>query len=352
MMITQGLSGAGISNAALSGGTLSGAMSGQEPVHMDDAAMSAPSTILVTASEPLAQISAPGSAKPETSLPSMVDVTIKGKALPGAKPTTLWSMEKLTTGRAMIELGDNYALGIDETNAEVIIANRTTQETTRVFGNAQVETAGQDKLQFWGTTTFELANGTKITANTVENPENKGAYMLDKLTVTNDYHALVITGVSDTNLGDLAVTKQAKNESEAYRIDDNARDGYVLVENENGNGWVSEHTDELATQIDLNETAVGQDFAPGSGTMSLGEYGAFYSRIMTNLFTFTMAHAFSSSNFDRIRDTHQSDIARDDGRKSDERSSQRQRLIELQTIRYAEMMPDVNDIARNEALKG
>jgi Domain of Unknown Function (DUF1521) len=342
MMITQG-----ISNTALSG-----AMLGQEPVHMDDAAISAPSTILVTQSDPLVQASAPGSAKPETSLPSMVDVTIKGKALPGAKPTTLWSMEKLTTGRAMIELGDNYALGIDEANSEVVIANRTTQETTRVFGNAQVETAGQDKLQFWGTTTFELANGTKITANTVENPENKGAYMLDKLTVTNDYHALVITGVSDTKLGDLAVTKQAKTESEAYRIDDNARDGYVLVENKTGAGWVSEHSDKIATQVDMNETAVGADFAPGSSMMSLGEYGAFYSRIMTSLFTFTMAHAFSHASYDRIRDNNQSDHGRDDARKSDERSSLRQRLIELQTIRYAEMMPDVNDIARMEALKG
>ncbi len=334
----------GINNVNLSGSMLT-----QEPIDMNDAGISNNAeSVIISQSDPLPV----ASAKPEAILPNMVDVTLSGKAAPGGKPTPLWSMEKLGLGHSIIELGDNYALGINEMNSEVVIANRATQETTRVFGNANVETAGQEKLQFWGTTTFELANGTKITANTIKNPADDGGYMLDKLTVTNDYHALVISGVSNEKLGDLAVTAESKTAAQADDIEDDARDGYILVENETGAGWNSEHTDALATQIDLNETAVGGDFAPGSSRMAIGEYSAFFSRIMSNLFSFSMANSFIHSRYDSIRDNNQTDPIRDDGRKSDERSSLRLRLIELQSIRYAEMMPDVNDIARQEAITG
>ncbi len=57
-------------------------------------------------------------------------------------------------------------LEIDERNSEMTIFNETTGESTRIWADPHVDVNGDHKFDFYGTTTFELANGTKITINT------------------------------------------------------------------------------------------------------------------------------------------------------------------------------------------
>lgn len=120
-----------------------------------------------------------------------------------------WTVQMVETGRAVIDLDPEYRLSINDVLAEVILQNRSTNVMTRIWGNAQVEVAGQSVGQFWGTSSFQLANGTLITANTIVSPDNSSAYMLERLIVTRDACGLVVTGISNATVGDVAVALAA-----------------------------------------------------------------------------------------------------------------------------------------------
>jgi hypothetical protein len=302
-------------------------------VGMDDAHIGTTNGITVTHSDPL-----PLATFPTATLPAQVDVALVGGPT-AITPAKLWTLQKLGLGMARFELGDDYALGFNEMQREVTIENRATKETTRVFGNAEVEVDGQKAFQFWGTTSFELANGVKITANTVQSPENTQAYMLDKLTITNDDRAVIITGVNDAVVGDLVAVEKAK----PWIVDKETRDGFVLEENIKGAGWESEYTDEVATQADLDETAVGGDFGPNSAARSLSELGAIF---MQSLNTWTMPFAFTTRN--ESFDTTNHSRNNEDKCSFDKASSQK-RAIEMQQMRLRESMPDVSQLIAMEA---
>ncbi len=176
--------------------------------------------ITATGTDPLPYIPAPS-----LGLPSQVDVAITGPAVPTVTGSGGFALNKLSVGRARLDLDDGYWLSLNEYQSEVFIENSTTQMETRIWGAGQVAVNGTDAGQFWGTTSFELANGAKITIETAENLA-LNSYFLDKLTVTKEDRAVIITGVSSETLGDL--TLQQSNDG--YRVDDAVRDGYVLVE--------------------------------------------------------------------------------------------------------------------------
>lgn len=120
-----------------------------------------------------------------------------------------WTAQKVETGKAIIDIDSVYRLSINDVLAEVILENRETNVTTRIWGNAQVAVNGEDVGQFWGTSSFELANGTLITAHTVVSPDNSFAYMLDKLVVTKDECGFVVTGISSEVVGDMDIALAA-----------------------------------------------------------------------------------------------------------------------------------------------
>ena len=120
-----------------------------------------------------------------------------------------WTAQKVETGKAIIDIDSVYRLSINDVLAEVILENRETNVTTRIWGNAQVAVNGQDVGQFWGTSSFELANGTLITAHTVVSPDNSFAYMLDKLVITRDECGFVVTGISSETVGDMDIALAA-----------------------------------------------------------------------------------------------------------------------------------------------
>ena len=187
--------------------------------------------------------------------------------LPAPEPVQQWTVQNSGGGRASVDLGDGYSLKFNEASSEIEIFNAKTGEHTRIWGDPHVDVDGKRVFDFWGTTTFTLENGTKITINTEPWKGNANAYVASQVVVTKGSNALVVDGISQNQLGDLSVTMS----NNGYAMDAAHRDGYVLHENATGSSWRSEFTGEVATQADLMATAVGGEFGPGSELPSLGE---------------------------------------------------------------------------------
>lgn len=200
-----------------------------------------------------------------------------------------WTASMDGEHEASIDLGDGYTLELDERNSEIFIKNAETSEVTRIWGDPHVDVDGKRAFDFWGTTTFELENGTKITIDTEEWGKNPNAYVASKVTITKGDQAIVVDGISQNDLGDLSLSMSNSGEM----IDMMTRDGFVLNENAAGSGWRSELTGEIATQADLNLTKPGQLYGPGSTMPSLGEISQVLSTFLFFGIVDTMADAFS-----------------------------------------------------------
>lgn len=210
------------------------------------------------------------------SLPTMFLLrggTMLQPQIPQARPSFVptpgaqWTASLKNEHQGTIDLGDGYTLQLDERNSEITIHNAETGETTRVWGDPHVDVDGKRAFDFWGTTTFTLENGTKITIDTEQYAHNPNEYVSSKLTITKGDQAIVVDGISQNQLGDLEVSMS--NDGEL--LDAATRDGFVLHENATGSSWRSELTGEVATQADLNLTRPGQLYGPGSEMPSFGE---------------------------------------------------------------------------------
>ncbi|MDF0489990.1 DUF1521 domain-containing protein [Sphingomonas sp. H39-1-10] len=180
---------------------------------------------------------------------------------PGAE----WTATLQGQGTADVDLGDGYTLQLDENNSQMVIHDANTGETTKIWGDPHVEVNGEHKFDFWGTTTFTLGNGTKITINTEQYAANPSMYVANAVTITKGDQALQINGLSQNTLGDLSVSLS----HDGYALDAATRDGYVL--DQTATGWTSELTGQQATQADLDMTRPGQLYGPDSEMPSLGE---------------------------------------------------------------------------------
>jgi hypothetical protein len=192
-------------------------------------------------------------------------------------------------GQGSVDLGDGYSLKLNENNSEISVINSNTGETTRIWGDPHVEVDGKHAFDFWGTTSFTLANGTKITINTEQFGGNPNAYVASQLVITKGDQAVTINGISQNDLGDLSVTMG----NNGVALDAATRDGYTLTENGAGAGWLAQGGGHVATQSDLNATAVGGLYGPGSGMPSLDELGnAIGTFLLFGLFSGALTTAF------------------------------------------------------------
>jgi Domain of Unknown Function (DUF1521) len=191
------------------------------------------------------------------------------------EPKNTWTASMTGGNTAKVDLGDGNRLEIDERSSQITIINEKTGERTRIWGDPHVEIDGKHAYDFWGTTTFTLENGTKITINTEQWGGNPNAYVASQVVITKGSNALIIDGVSQNKLGDLKMT--LSNDGRA--VDAAHRDGFTLNENECGSGWMTEGGT-LATQRDLDATRVGREFGPGSELQSLSELGGLFSQFL------------------------------------------------------------------------
>lgn len=174
-----------------------------------------------------------------------------GCVRPAADPFTA-SMPQ--DGKCSVDLGDGYTMQINERNSEIVIRDAD-GNTTQIWGDPHVNVNGQHIGDFYGTTTFELKNGTKITINTEQWGGNPNAYVASQVVVTRGAQALVIDGVSQNQFGDVKVSMGGNG----YALDAAHDDGLVVNERADGKGWTSSLTGRNVTQADFDTTIPGQE---------------------------------------------------------------------------------------------
>lgn len=209
--------------------------------------------------------------------PQLPNVFTMGLGTAGAPPQAQMTASLGPNGQGNIDLGDGYTLQLNENNSEITIVNANTGETTKIWGDPHVDVDGKHAFDFWGTTTFQLGNGTKITINTEQWQGNPNAYVASELVITKGSQAITVNGISQNQLGDLSVTMGNNGRA----LDRATRDGYTLTENSAGAGWMAQGGGHVATQTDLNATAAGGLYAPGSGMPSLQELGQSLGAFLT-----------------------------------------------------------------------
>ena len=229
----------------------------------------------------------------QPSLPSAVAITTATTTTPGAAPTAgpSWTASMTGSHTAKVDLGDGYKLQIDERNSEMTIINENTGERTRVWGDPHVEVDGKHAFDFWGTTTFTLENGTKLTINTEQWNGNPNMYVASQVVITRGDRAIVVDGISQNQLGDLSVTQSMNGQA----LDAAHRDGLQLDENGAGGGWLNE-AGKVATQKDGDLTAIGGIYGPGSTMPSWKELTNELGGFLLNRFAQSFGDAISTAS--------------------------------------------------------
>jgi hypothetical protein len=202
-------------------------------------------------------------------MPSMWSAALFSNAQPQAQ----WTASTGAEGQASIDLGDGYSLQLDENSSSATITDANTGETTQIWGDPHVNVNGEHQFDFYGTTTFTLPNGTKITVDTQQSQSNPDVYYAESLTITKGSQGMTVTGLSEQTKGDLAITMG----QDGRALDSQTADGYVLNEKTDGSGWTSAYTGQDATQADLDNTR------PGSAFETLDQLSTLFSQFLSGV---------------------------------------------------------------------
>lgn len=155
-------------------------------------------------------------------------------------------------GKVQFE-NDRYRITMDDNN-QVRIANKATGEDYRIWGDPHVEIDGKHAFDFWGTTTFALDDGTKVTIETTPWQGDANATVSSKVTITNEDYAVHVSGIDSNTRGDLKFEEAAG----WGRLADLAvDDGNVLHENRFGSGFLALDAAGQVRRVDqqyINET--------------------------------------------------------------------------------------------------
>lgn len=186
---------------------------------------------------------------------------------PASQP---WTASMPANGRAQVDLGEGYTLEFNEAKSQILIKNAATGEVTNIWGDPHIDwnQDGRTDADFWGTTTFQLENGVKITIETEPYDKNPNEYLASRVTITKGDNVVVVDGVSQNDLGDLSVTMGQNGRLADLMTDD----GFLVTENPFGEGWINPETGRLATQRDFDVTK------PGAGAPTFdGEFSSAIS---------------------------------------------------------------------------
>lgn len=180
------------------------------------------------------------------------------ECLPGGEAE--WSVEH-NGSTATIDLGD-YTLDINEHSSEMILTNKETGDSSRIWGDPHfdMDNDGQTDVDFWGTMTMNLENGTKITIQTTPWNGNADMTVSSRLVITQGDKAIEVTGMDQNDIGDMEIN-QSNN---GRMMDIFTGDGLDIYENTNGGAWLVQDGFSLreVTQEDMNTTkGEGSDFS-------------------------------------------------------------------------------------------
>ena len=157
-----------------------------------------------------------------------------GTSTAGAVDNPSHASTSMQNGQAVFE-NDSYRITAGDDNT-VTIQNKVTGETYQASGDPHVSVDGHHAFDFWGTTTFKLDDGTKVTIQTTPSDNNPGATLSSKVTITNGDYGVQITGVDSNTHGDLQIHEAA---GWGHTLDWAVDDGNTLQENPNGAGFLA-----------------------------------------------------------------------------------------------------------------
>lgn len=208
----------------------------------------------------------------------------RGCCIDPANPSN--ASTQMVGGKAVFE-NDSYRISAGDNN-EVLIQNKHTGETYRAWGDPHMDIDGKHMFDFWGTTTFVLDDGTKVTIETTPWGNNPDATLSSKVTITNGDYGVQITGVDTNTQGDLAIDE---GKGWGRLVDLAVDDGNALHENTFGKGFLAMDGNGSIRQVDqqyINET----DLLKG-GALTQQHEGAF--RMLEGLIAISFVGVFLSS---------------------------------------------------------
>lgn len=189
-------------------------------------------------------------------------------------------------GKAVFE-NDNYRISAGDDN-EVLIQNKNTGETYRAWGDPHMDIDGKHTFDFWGTTSFLLDDGTKVTIETTPWAGNAEATISSKVTITNGDYGVQITGVDTNTLGDLAIDE---GKGWGGLVELAVDDGNVLIENTFGKGFLA--IDAQGHLREVDQAYINQTDLLKGGALPQGFEGAF--NVLSGLLSISFMGVFLSS---------------------------------------------------------
>lgn len=147
-----------------------------------------------------------------------------------------------TDNKASIDLG-KYTIDLNKSDSSMLLTNKKTGDTTLVWGDPHIDTNSTSAM-FNGPLTFNLPDQTKITVGT--QAQGSVSYA-DQLTITNGNRAYTVNGLSQIDSSPLSV-QSSRN---GRQLDRATPDGYSLVADRSGTGWIDPVTGRAPTAADF-----------------------------------------------------------------------------------------------------
>ncbi|MFM0054163.1 DUF1521 domain-containing protein [Paraburkholderia phytofirmans] len=155
-----------------------------------------------------------------------------------------WNNTEVKDNKSTIDLG-NYKLDLNKKDSSMLLTDKKSGETTKIWGDPHIDSNGTSNM-FKGPLTLNLSDGTKITVGT----QGKGnVSYADKLTITNGNDAYVVNGLSEKDSNPLTV----QHTGNGRQLDAMTPDGYSLVANRNGKGWIDPQSGHAPTAADYKK---------------------------------------------------------------------------------------------------
>jgi hypothetical protein len=155
-----------------------------------------------------------------------------------------------------------------------------------------VNVDGQHAFDFWGTTTFKLEDGTKVTIETTPWNAGNGMTLASKVAITNGSYGVEISGVDTNKVGDLKINEAA---GWGHTLDWVHDDGNVLQENPAGKGFLAVDANGNIQKVDqayINKTDLQKN--PGLSAEAQ-QPAAEFARNLLSMFSSMLSVSFSGA---------------------------------------------------------
>ncbi len=182
-----------------------------------------------------------------TTTPTATSPTATARPVAAAPSTRNPTHAKTTMvgGRAQFE-NDNYLVTMGDDN-NIVVNNKHTGETYEVWGDPHVKIDGKSAFDFWGTTTLQLDDGTKLTMETTPWANDPNMTLASKVTITNGEYGVQVKGIDTNKTGDLTIEE---TQTGGAWLDLLVNDGNLLHENPNGSGFLGQKADGSLALVD------------------------------------------------------------------------------------------------------